>query len=281
VPIEWAEKEKYIQKIKLTSQDRATQINLPRMSFDIVGMEYDAPRKKNTITRNAVVNLSNANTVYTAFMAAPWDIQFKLSIYVRNIEDGAQILEQIIPYFQPDYTPTTQLLEHLNLPKDIPIILTGIQPDFNLDGNVDNTRTLIWDLNFIMKVDFTGPVVEKNIIKKSILTFAEKMDPLKLTIANVYGTFVRNELVYQGPNKDEAVAIGYVNRFYNNVHELYITNYQGNFQPNNIIRSARSNAYCEFVGFIVEPSPYITLTIQPNPLTSNANSQYGLIVTAS
>jgi hypothetical protein len=284
VPIEWAEKEKYIQKIKLTSQDRSTQVNLPRMSFDIIGFEYDRERKKNTLIRNVNLNNSNSGSVYTAFTATPWDITFKLSIYARNVEDAGQIIEQILPYFQPDYTPTLQFIPNMNLPKDIPIILSGVQPEFDYDGGaVDSTRTVIFDLTFVMKVDFSGPVVNKKVIKKSITTVSDdtKFDPLKFTLgANTgFGAFIKDELVFQGPNKDEATAFGYVDRFNNNLRELYVTNYQGTFKTNTVIRSVTSNANFVLQSFILEPTPYVTMNVTPNPISANGNSQFGITIT--
>lgn len=166
VPIIYANKDKMLTRVDadpaLTKQ---TAIDLPIMSFEILGMNYDGSRKLATMNKTAGLDLTNKNNLKLQYGPVPYDIKFALYVYVKNAEDAAKIIEQIIPYFTPDWTPSVHLVPELGHIVDIPIILDAPAVEDSYTGSFDNRRALIWTLNFTMKTYFYGPVKSKPIIK--------------------------------------------------------------------------------------------------------------------
>ena len=121
VPLSYAPKEKFLarldQQASLTGDDSSVAITLPRMSFDITGYSYDPPRKlnKNHKLSNVTTN-SDTTKLNTQYSPVPYDVSISLNVFTANSDDGLQIVEQILPYFQPDYTVTTVSYTHLTLP---------------------------------------------------------------------------------------------------------------------------------------------------------------------
>jgi hypothetical protein len=134
VPLGYGPKEKYITRI--TSDPTLTKsiaTSLPRMSFDMTGMSYDSSRKPVSLTRNFRSNTSNSG-VDSQFVPIPYDFDFSLSIYCRNIEDGTQIIEQILPHFTPDLTVTVKFIPGTNIKYDVPVILNSVDVYANTAG---------------------------------------------------------------------------------------------------------------------------------------------------
>jgi len=164
VPIAYGPRAKFLSRIRqdpnLTKGDA---ISLPRMSFQISGYNYDVMRKLPTVgqirapTTNPEINASVYNPV-------PYNIDFELSIYVLNAEDGTQLLEQILPYFTPEWTNTIKLVDDLDLRMDVPVILNNVVTDDSFEDSYENRRTIIHTLNFTMKGYMFGPVKNRAII---------------------------------------------------------------------------------------------------------------------
>jgi hypothetical protein len=164
VPIAYGPRAKFLSRIRqdpnLTKGDA---ISLPRMSFQISGYNYDVMRKLPTVgqirapTTNPEINASVYNPV-------PYNIDFELSIYVLNAEDGTQLLEQILPYFTPEWTNTIKLVDDLDLRMDVPVILNNVVTDDSFEDSYENRRTIIHTLNFTMKGYMFGAVRNRAII---------------------------------------------------------------------------------------------------------------------
>jgi hypothetical protein len=172
IPLTYASKERMFQRLNISvdsQQAYSTQIVLPRLSFAITGIEYDAERKRNLIQKR--YSLKPDESVQYHYSEVPYNIQFSLYAYVRNVDDGLQIIEQILPYFNPQFNITIKpsILEDQNEKLDIPIVLGQVIPNENYEGNMkdDLHRILTWELQFIAKVQVYGPVRDTGLIENA------------------------------------------------------------------------------------------------------------------
>lgn len=160
VPLSYGTKEKYITRI--TSDPTLTKsiaTLVPRMSFTLDSIEYDNSRKQvSTLTNFGAASGGSVNTQYAPI---PYNFEFSLSVYVRNTEDGTQILEQILPFFTPDFTVTVDMIESMNQKYDIPVILNSVSCNIDYEGDMMTTRLIIWDLTFTVK-GYIWPRVKTN-----------------------------------------------------------------------------------------------------------------------
>lgn len=163
VPLTYGPKEKFVARLQQDPDlDNQVAITLPRISFEIVRMGYDASRQ--LPATNKIIRDGAANKVKRVFTQIPYDIQFSLNVYTSTNEDGVRIVEQILPFFVPQFAPTVQLLEEPDIKMDLPIILGGVTTQDVYDGSFDQRRVLIHSLDFLMKAYMIGPVVEKPLI---------------------------------------------------------------------------------------------------------------------
>ena len=166
VPITYGPKDKMLARVTEDPNiDRPTAIQLPIMSFEMTRFDYDGSRKLPTIGKNVVKNLTTPNQLNYQFNPVPYNIGFVLYIYVKNAEDGSKIVEQILPYFTPDWTVTAHLIPEMNVTMDIPIILNRVSLDDVYDGDFKDRRSLVWTLDFTLKGYFYGPVKTSKIIE--------------------------------------------------------------------------------------------------------------------
>jgi hypothetical protein len=157
VPISYAPKEKY--KVRLAGDPSFTnpnQIVLPRMAFEITGYVYDSARKRNSMNRHVVrPSTSNPSGVDYTFAEVPYNIDFALYIYVRNMEDGLRIVEQILPFFAPEFVVTVNF-DDINRKVDVPIYLNSVSSEEDYEGDFETRRSIIFTLNFTMKTYLFG-----------------------------------------------------------------------------------------------------------------------------
>jgi hypothetical protein len=166
IPLSYAPKDKMLARVDADPEiTRQTSIYLPRMSFEMTGLAYDGARKLNTVSRQVVKDNSNANKLKAQYNPVPYNFDFNLYVYVKNAEDGTKIIEQILPFFTPDWTATVNLIPEMNIAMDIPIILNSISMEDTYDGSFEERRAIIWTLNFTVKGWIYGPIVSKPIIK--------------------------------------------------------------------------------------------------------------------
>jgi hypothetical protein len=162
VPLSYGPKDKALAR--LDSNPNITNpiaITLPRMGFEITSMSYDGTRKLQTIQKNIKQADGYAKRQY---VPVPYNITFTLYVMVKNAEDGTKIIEQILPYFTPDWTPTVNLIPEMDLTYDIPIVLLSVLPQDTYEGDYSERRVLTWTMDFIMKGYIFGPVKESSVI---------------------------------------------------------------------------------------------------------------------
>ena len=174
VPIAYGPTQKFLARLEqVPNLNKPVQISLPRMSFEFIGLTYDPSRKTST-TQTFLSGLSaDEKQVRKTYMPVPYNMQFELAIFTKLNDDMLQIIEQILPYFQPAYTLSINLVNTIGEKRDIPIVLEGITMDDQYEGSFDTRRALIYTLRFTAKTYLFGPVsdVTKDIIQKVSIGF--------------------------------------------------------------------------------------------------------------
>lgn len=166
VPISYAPKDKLLARISADPAiERKAAVVLPRMAFQSVGFSYDGSRALPTLNRNVVKHTTDADKLKYQYVPVPININWELYIYVKNAFDGTKIMEQIIPFFKPEFTSTIELIPEMNVNMDIPLAMGNMSYEDTYDGQFVARRAIIWTIPFTMKAFFYGPVYEKPIIK--------------------------------------------------------------------------------------------------------------------
>ena len=170
VPLAYAPKEKFIVRLEQQANlqdDRAVSITLPRLGFEITGLSYDATRKLNKMNKTIRVKESEEGKKHNFnFTPVPYNINFSLYSFTATAENGLQIVEQILPFFQPEYTVTMNVVPELNLKRDIPIILNSVNYEDTYNGEFTQRRAVIYTLSFTAKTYLYGPMSNQKVIKE-------------------------------------------------------------------------------------------------------------------
>ncbi len=163
VPLTYAPRDKLIARVNQDpSLDKPSSLQLPRMSYEIRGFQYDGSRKLKT--RGYTSYGSDPDLRSYVYNPVPYNIAFDLHIAVKSVKDGNQLLEQILPYFTPDWISTVEILPEIP-PIDVPIVLSGVNLKDDYEGAFTDRRVIIWTLSFEMRAYFYGYVRESKIIK--------------------------------------------------------------------------------------------------------------------
>lgn len=235
VPIVYGGKEKYVSRLEGDPNlDKKVQITLPIMSFEMTDMSYDSSRKLNTNQRLTHPSGGGGDTL-AVYNPVPFNFDFELHAYVRNIEDGAQLMEKILPFFTPDYTVSVNLIPEMGIIKQLPLVMNDIshEIDYEGDGN-SKVRSVIWTLRFTVKGYLYGAVSQPNIIRTS---FTNIFDDATLHNAKLNalmqnggtGNYKSGETVYQGYSYETAIATGTAQNWNATTKTLTINNLNGNF----------------------------------------------------
>lgn len=173
VPISYSPKEKMIVRAEQDPNlDKPFAIVLPRMGFEMTSMSYSPLRKLSTIKKGYIKeDVSNNERLKYIYNPVPYDLNFSLYVAVKNTEDGTRILEQILPYFTPDWTTTVNLVPELDVKLDIPTVLLNVTSEDIYDGNYTERRSLVWTLDFSMKGYVFGPVKKSEVITLANVNF--------------------------------------------------------------------------------------------------------------
>jgi len=176
VPLSYSPKQKFLAKIRQQPSVDETNFSiiLPRMGFEMTSLDYDPNRKISPLQQNRTLN--SATTSSSQYAPTPYNINVLLYIYVKNQDDGLQIIEQILPYFNPDYNLTLKAIPELDIKNDLPILLTQIQFEDDYEGDMTTRRAIIWTLSFTMKLNFYGPVSKQGIINRVVANTFRNVD---------------------------------------------------------------------------------------------------------
>ena len=174
IPLAYGPKQKWLLAMSDTTASRkVTATRSPRMGFALTSVDYDPVRKLNTVGKNWAANssLSTTTTLLTQFNPVPYNFAFDLFILVKNAEDGTQILEQILPYFTPEFTVTVNTIPDMGIKADIPIILNSSSVADEYEGDLATRRTITWTLSFTLKGYIYPDIKSSSIIKTVEVNF--------------------------------------------------------------------------------------------------------------
>jgi hypothetical protein len=176
VPLAYGPKQKFLARLDQNPDptNKRTQITVPRISFEINGITYDSSRKVSPTQKIKFSKDTDENK--NVYMPVPYNLSFELAIISKNQEDGLQILEQILPYFQPHFNLSVKLLPDINETKDVPVILTNVDYEDDYEGDFATRRAITYTLQFTVKTYLYGPVTESKIIKKAITDMYTSID---------------------------------------------------------------------------------------------------------
>ena len=180
VPLAYGPTQKFLARLNQSPDlNKATSLSLPRMSFEFTGLTYD-PSRKVTTTQKIVVQNPDSDTPdeKKVYMPVPYNMQFELAVMCKLNDDALQIVEQILPYFQPSYNLTVNLVGSIKEKRDIPIVLENITMQDDYEGDFESRRVLMYTLRFTAKTYLFGPVTDasKDIITKSTVNYLTGTD---------------------------------------------------------------------------------------------------------
>jgi len=266
VPIAYATKESYVMRLEEDlTLDKKVQMTLPRFSFEMTGLSYDTSRKQNTNIKNFA---STSSGIKSQYNPVPYNFDFNLYLYVRNIEDGTQVLEHIIPYFTPDYTIKLNMVPEMGIIKEIPVILNTCTSDITYEGNREkDPRMIIWTLNFTVKGYIFGKSTDAKLITHTITSIYNKLtdgDVVEFTMDtnSGVGTYQIGELVYQGYTPQSSTATAKVVYWTNN--KLHLDNINGDFISSHPIYGVNTRANYKFTSYNIAPEKYAQIDAYAN-----------------
>ena len=171
VPLAYGPKQKFLARIDQDSTRGAdnvktTALTLPRIGFELTGLTYDPGRKLNRIQKFKKVKGADSKSLSNVYMPVPYNVSFTLFTMAKNSEDALQIVEQILPMFQPDYTVSLNVMPQLDIVRDVPIILNDVTYEDSYDGAFTERRVLMYTLAFTAKMYLYGPVTSTSVIKQ-------------------------------------------------------------------------------------------------------------------
>ena len=176
VPLAYGPKQKFLARLDQTPDptNKRVQITLPRISFEINGIQYDPSRKVSPTQKIKFPKDVDENK--NVYMPVPYNLSFELAIISKNQEDGMQILEQILPFFQPHYNLSVKLIPEIDDTRDVPVVLTNVDYEDSYEGDFASRRAIIYTLQFTVKTYLYGPVTDAKIIKKVVTDMYTKVD---------------------------------------------------------------------------------------------------------
>jgi hypothetical protein len=249
VPLSYGPKQKFLARLDANSlSDGSMALKLPRMSFEITSLEQDTTSKLNKM---AIVSEGHETDSYkkkSVKHMSPYNIGMQLSIMAKNQDDGLQILEQILPYFQPEYTVTIKPINGWQYKQDVPIVLTGTSIADDYEGDFTSRRVLTYTLDFTMKMRFFGPTRDSKVIKEINIDYfnqdntAEKYYGVNLAV-NPTTADSEDTLITSGtPGANEyKITTGYDPIGVPESFAIYGTVLSGTFISGETITSSQSN----------------------------------------
>ena len=166
VPLAYGPRQKWLVRLNEDADlSKQVAVTLPRIGFEIQNLSYDPARKLNRVQKFKKVKGSNSNRLDTQYMPVPYNLSVQLYVMAKQSDDALQIVEQILPFFQPDYTLTINDMADMGIKRDVPIVLNDISYEDNYQGDFETRRALIYTLDFSVKFYLYGPVTSSGVIK--------------------------------------------------------------------------------------------------------------------
>ena len=210
IPLSYGPKDKMLVRI---SQDPSLNpkvaLTVPRMGFELTSMTYDGVRKLNTMGRNVKKGTTGLKK---QFNPVPYNWDFSLYVFVKNAEDGTQILEQILPFFTPDFTVTMTLISGMTVKMDVPLVLNSVTSEDSYEGDFATRRSIIWTLSFLMKgflypsVTDNARVITSSVVDTHLMSAATAADPIYI-VAEDSTPYAQNYMILDKHEIDDATRI--------------------------------------------------------------------------
>ena len=210
IPLSYGPKDKMLVRI---SQDPnlnpKVALTVPRMGFELTSMTYDGARKLNTMGRNVKKGTTGLKK---QFNPVPYNWDFSLYVFVKNAEDGTQILEQILPFFTPDFTVTMTLVSGMTIKMDIPLVLNSVTSEDSYEGDFATRRSIIWTLSFLMKgylypsITDNAKVITSSVVDTHLMSAATAADPIYI-VAEDSTPYAINYMILDKHEIDDATRI--------------------------------------------------------------------------
>jgi hypothetical protein len=194
IPLAYGPTQKFLARIEQSPDlNKPTAITLPRMSFEFTGLTYDPSRKVTTTQTFIAKDKDDGTESRKSFMPVPYNMQFELSIFTKLNDDALQIVEQILPYFQPSYNLTIELVDQIKEKRDVPIVLESVTMQDDYEGDFSTRRALYYTLRFTAKTYLFGPTstASKDIIKRATVSFVTGTDTANATRELTYSATAR------------------------------------------------------------------------------------------
>lgn len=168
VPLGYGPKNKFLTRLEQNPEvGRKVAIQLPRLYFEMTGINYDNARKTSPIQKYRTVVNDNGNEVRVQYVPVPYNMDFELGIIAKSQDDGLQIIEQILPYFQPNFNLTLNFIPDMDEKRDVAVILNSVDYEDDWEDDFMQRRSIIWTLNFTAKSYIYGPFNQAGIIRKA------------------------------------------------------------------------------------------------------------------
>ena len=277
VPLNYGSKEKYLTV--LTTDPTLTKsiaTVVPRISFEMTGISYDAGRKLPSTLQNFSVSTSTG--VKTQYAPIPYNFDFSLSLYARNHEDAAQILEQILPFFTPDFTVTVNLNSQMSQKYDFPIILNSVSPEIDYEGDLMSTRLIIWNLEFTAKSYIFPAVKDGKLIRQANTNLyletstSDTTKKVYVDFANGSGVFADSETIRVSSKNIYGKVVYFSN---SNTGILVVDKLNGQLKTGDILVGDLSNATYTIDTVSDERIKSMIVITTPQPANAVANGAFG------
>ena len=169
VPLAYGPKQKFLARLEQNNQNRKTAITLPRLYFEMTGISYDSSRKLTPCKQITEIKQDDGTSIQTQYVPVPYNLTFETGIIAKSQTDALQILEQILPFFQPSFNVTIKFVPDMQEAKrDIPIVLDGITYDDTWEGDFKDRRYIVYTLFFTAKSYYYGPKTDSSVIREAI-----------------------------------------------------------------------------------------------------------------
>ncbi len=280
VPLSYGPKEKYLTRI--TSDPTLTKsvaTLVPRISFNLDSLSYDPTRKQMTTIQNFAANTSTA--LRTQYAPVPYSFEFSLSIYVRNTEDGTQILEQILPFFTPDFTVTVDFIPSMDQKYDLPVILNSVTSTVDYEGDMSSTRLIMWDLSFTVKGYIWPPIKSGEVIRQANTNIYYEPQSLSgqvvyVDFANGTGRYLTTETIRVDDRQLRGTVVYFSN---SNTGTLIVSDLNRLLAVGDKVVGDISNASFTISTLEATPLQQTKIVTTPDPSNANPDDEFGFAET--
>ena len=210
IPLSYGPKDKMLTRISSDPNlNPKVALTVPRMGFELLSMTYDSVRKLNTLNRNVKKGTTGLKK---QFNPVPYNWEFSLYIFVKNAEDGTQVLEQILPFFTPEFTVTMNLVSSMEEVRDIPLVLNSVTSEDTYEGDFATRRSIIWTLSFTMKgflypdISDNAKVIETVAVDTHLMSKASVVEPVYF-VSEDSTSYTTNYLILNSHDYDDSTRI--------------------------------------------------------------------------